>query len=102
MRGIAKVFVVGTLGLTVLLGAPAVSVAQRATLCECTCWYSGAGGKATSAEATFSTDGSCSIHNGRTWDCKDNAGALHKGRLAACKNIRPASRVSHRRLAPVG
>ncbi len=87
---IVKLFVVGTVGLAVLFGSSPVSVAQRATICGCTCWYSGASGKVASEEVTFTTDRSCSIHNGQTWDCKDNAGALHKGSLAACKNITPA------------
>jgi hypothetical protein len=85
MRAIVRGFVVGTVGLAVLVGSPAVSLAQRpptarVTLCECTCWYSGG-----SAEVTFTTDRSCSTYNRRTWNCKDKAGGLHKGELQACK-----------------
>ena len=82
-----KVFVVWTLGLAVLLGSSAVSLAgppptPLATFCWCTCWYSGAGGKTTGAEVTFTTDRSCSMYNGQTCYCngqtsysKYNAGA---------------------------
>ena len=43
MRGIVKVFVMWTLGLAVLFGTSAVSLAQlklaRGPQCTCTCWY---------------------------------------------------------------
>ena len=87
MRAIVKGFVIGTLGLAVLFGSTAVSSAGRlpiavATYCECTCWYSGG-----SVEVTFTTDQSCSIYERRTRNCKDKAGALHKGELRACKKV---------------
>ena len=48
MRAIVKVFVVGTLGLAVLFGSPAVSFAGPKLLrppgCQCTCWYADADG----------------------------------------------------------
>src|SRR5712692_2896863 len=100
MRGIVKVFLAGTLGLAVLIGSPAVSVAAPpipvATFCGCTCWYSGAGGKTTSMQATFTTDKSCSIYSGQTCYCdgqtcypKYNAGARYKGALYDCKRTLP-------------
>ena len=87
MRGIVRAFVVGTLGLAVLVGSPALSSAgtppiAAVTYCGCTCWYSGG-----SVEVTFTTDRSCSIYERRTRNCKDKAGALHKGELRACKKV---------------
>jgi hypothetical protein len=89
MREIVKPFVVGTLALAALFGSPALSSAgtpplRVVTYCECTCWYSGG-----SVEVTFTTDRSCSIYERRTRNCKDKAGALHKGELRACKNVPP-------------
>ncbi len=101
MRPIVKGFLIGALGLAVLFGVPAVSLAGPpptpvATFCECTCWYSGAGGKAASKGVTFTTDRSCSIYNGQTCYCdgqtcywKYNAGAWYKGELQACKKHIP-------------
>lgn len=100
MRAIVKVFVVGTLGLAVLFASPMPSLAAPpipvVTYCGCTCWYSGAGGKTTSMQATFTTDKSCSIYNGQTCYCdgqtcywKYNAGARYKGALYDCKRTLP-------------
>ena len=104
MRAIVKVFVVWTLGLTVLLGSAPVSSAAPpipvVTYCGCTCWYSGAGGKTQSKGVTFTTDRSCSIYNRQTWYCdgqrcywKYNAGAWYKGELIGCKNTLPMKQV---------
>ncbi len=98
---IVKVFVVWTLGLAVLFGSLAVSSAGRPPIpvvkyCGCTCWYTGAGGKTTSMQVTFTTDKSCSIYNRQTCYCdgqtcysKYNAGAWYKGELIGCKNTLP-------------
>jgi len=100
MRAIVKVFVVWTLGLTVLFGSPALSSAAppiaAVTYCGCTCWYSGAGGKTQSKGMTFTTDRSCSIYSGQTCYCDDqrcyreyNAAARYKGALYDCKSTPP-------------
>ena len=97
MRAIVKVFVVWTLGLTVLFGSAAVSSAAPptavVTYCGCTCWYSGAGGKTATKGVTFTSDKSCSVHSGRTCFCDDqtcylefNRQAMYKGALDDCKS----------------
>jgi len=98
---VAKVFVVGTMGLAVVFASPALSLAERpqipvVTYCGCTCWYSGAGGETQRKGVTFTTDKICSIYNGQTCYCdgqtcysKYNAGAQYKGELQACKEIAP-------------
>ena len=101
MRTIVKGFVVGTLGLAVLFGSPALSLAgplptPRVTFCGCTCWYWGAGGHTAHKGVTFTTDRSCSIYNRQTCYCdgqtcysKYNSGAGYKGELLDCKNTPP-------------
>jgi hypothetical protein len=111
---IVKGFVIGTLGLAVLFASPAVSLAERpqipiVTYCGCTCWYSGAGGKTTSMQVTFTTDKSCSIYNRQTCYCdgqtcypKYNAGARYKGELFGCKNTLPMKQAEPSANAPAG
>jgi hypothetical protein len=101
MRAMVRGFAVGTLGLAVLLGSPAVSSAgpppaARVTFCGCTCWYSGAGGKTQSKGVTFTTDQSCSIYNHQTCYCDDQTcyleaktGVRYKGALYECKRTLP-------------
>src|SRR5713226_2953204 len=85
-KRIGKVFMIWAVGIGVLFGSSAVSSAQVRRTCECTCRYSGAGGETTSEKVTFSSIHSCGMGDGQTWDCKDTAGTLHKGILAACKD----------------
>jgi hypothetical protein len=114
MREIVKVFVAWILGLAVLFGSAAVSSAGPllspiATFCGCTCWYSGAGGKTTSMQATFTTDKSCSIYSGQTCYCdgqtcypKYNAGARYKGALYDCKRTLPMKQAEPSAPVPPG
>lgn len=114
MREIVKLFVVWTLGLAVLFGSPGVGFAQRppisvAAYCECTCWYSGAGGNTTRMQVTFTTDKSCSIYSGQTCYCdgqtcypKYNAGARYKGALYDCKRTLPMKQAEPSAPVPPG
>jgi hypothetical protein len=98
---LVRVYVAGTLVLAVLLGWPAVSGAQRlplavVTFCECTCWYSGAGGKTANKRVTLTTDKSCNTYSGQTCYCDDTTcyaeyktTARYKGALAECKSVSP-------------
>ena len=112
-RRIVNVFVVWTLGLVVLFGSPALSVAAPptpvATFCGCTCWYSGAGGKTLSKGVSFTTDRSCSIYNGQTCFCNDqtcylkpDAGTRYKGAVTACKKTLPMKQAEPSANAPTG
>jgi hypothetical protein len=96
-----KLFMGWTLGLAVLLGWAAVGSGQRppipvVTYCGCTCWYSGAGGKTETKGVTFTSDKSCTVHNGRTCYCDDRTcfleyktGARYKGLVGNCKKVPP-------------
>ncbi len=96
MRGIVNVFVVWTLGLAVLFGSPAVSLAQpkiqRFTECKGTCWYAGARGYELGV-FTFRpekpNDTSCTFVAVDIYvPCKDNAGVVHPGTsFGDCKLI---------------
>ena len=85
MRGIVKGFVVWTLGLAVLFGSPAISLARlqilRHSECHCTCSYTDAQSKVHQGVFTFlpwPNPTSC-----KPWTvesivpCIDNAGQLH-------------------------
>lgn len=105
-RRIAKGLVVWTLGLAVLIGLRAVSLAGPpltpvATFCGCTCWYSGPGGKTQSKGVTFTTEKSCSVRNGQTCFCDDQTcylefkrEARYKGALYDCKRTLPSLKQS--------
>jgi hypothetical protein len=97
MRAIVKGFVVGTLGLAVLFGSPAVSLAQpklapRHAECQCRCSYAGAKRNELGV-ATFPASPNSTIC---VWDplnlpvqsCKDNAGKVHQvAGLLDCKVV---------------
>jgi len=114
MKANVKGVVASTLMLAALFGPPGVSSAGPppipvVTYCGCTCWYSGAGGKTTSMQATFTTDKSCSIYSGQTCYCdgqtcypKYNAGARYKGALYDCKRTLPMKQAEPSAPVPPG
>jgi hypothetical protein len=84
MRAITKVFVVGTLGLAVLVGSSAVSLAlpkdNRTRDCSCTCNANGH-----NSLLTFSLDGyDCELGNGQRCTGMNPDGTLSSGKLYNC------------------
>jgi len=89
MRAIVKVFVVGTLGLAMLVGTAAVSVALppefSTTHCKCFCGASSGSGK----ELTWAMTANC-MSNGK--DCKytvDGGKTFTPGKLSNCQKCLP-------------
>jgi hypothetical protein len=89
MRAIVKVFVVGTLGLAMLVGTAAVSVAlppeYNTTHCKCSCGASSGSVK----ELTWAMTTSC-MSNGK--DCRftmDGGKTFTPGKLRNCQKCLP-------------
>jgi hypothetical protein len=97
MGTIVRGFVVGTLGLAVLVGSPALSLAQpilrpRQAECQCPCWYVDDHGKGQKGVLTLPPRPNgpiCAYENpGHPIQCKDNAGKVHQGKSTFdCKFI---------------
>lgn len=89
MRAIVKVFVVGTLGLAMLVGTAAVSVAlppeYNTTHCKCTCGASSGSSK----ELTWEMTGSC-MSNGKNCNFTVDGGkTFTPGKLRNCQKCQP-------------
>lgn len=90
MRPIMKGFVVGTLGLAVLVGSYAISFAvpKGATaICRCTCTYRGDDGKMHSQITELNGNGLSCVINPQTNHCTgvESDGTLHgDGMLSNC------------------
>lgn len=89
MKAIVKVFVVGTLGLAMLVGTAAVSVALppefNTTHCKCFCGTSSGSGK----ELTWGMTTNC-MSNGK--DCSftvDGGKTFTPGKLSNCQKCEP-------------
>lgn len=89
MRAIVKVFVVGTLGLAMLVGTAAVSVALppefSTTHCKCSCMASSGSAK----ELTWAMTTNC-MSNGK--DCRftvDGGKTFTPGKLSNCQKCLP-------------
>ena len=85
MRAIVKGFVIGTLGLAVLIGSPAVSSAQpkpkipRHDECHCTCQYDPGKEEGVFTFWPSPNPTSCTLPAAQStvpW-CKDQAGIVH-------------------------
>src|SRR5213593_3417062 len=97
MREIAKVFVIGALGLVMLFGSSAVSSAaqpkiQRFSECQCTCSYTDAQGRAQQGRFNFFPQPNNTTCAYQAIDiyvpCYDNAGQSHPGiSFGSCKFI---------------
>jgi len=95
MREIAKVFVIGALGLVMLFGSSAVSSAaqpkiQRFSECQCTCSYTDAQGRAQQGRFNFFPQPNNTTCAYQAIDiyvpCYDSAGQVHPGTsFAGCK-----------------
>ena len=103
MRGIVKGFVVGTLGLVVLFGSPALGLAgvsapqlrpkiQKYSQCQCVCEYYNERRQLVPGVLTFlpqANNTSCTFTAIDIYvPCKDSAGVVHPGvRFTDCKLI---------------
>lgn len=92
MRAIVKGFVVGTLGLAVLVGSPGISLARqkkpiKAKMgCTCSCQYIDSKGAAHISGGVWLDDGNdgknCQFFASRTWDCYNPEAGVVSGHLA--------------------
>jgi len=89
MRGIVKGFVIGTLGLAVLVGTAAVSFAvpkKTMNVCTCKCAYVGSPQGMDIGSTAFLTAGSCDSPPSGQVECLDSNGKPHTGSIyGTCK-----------------
>ena len=82
MRGIVKGFVVGTLGLAVLVGSPGPSFARpkkTLNLCVCKCSYVASPQDVATGSTAVLTAGSCDSVSHQAADCLDSNGKSWSG-----------------------
>jgi hypothetical protein len=87
MRAIVKTAVLWVVGLTLLLGLPAIGSAEPnfvagKTYCGCTCVYSDSTGSGT-GDLYWEKVGACSLANNRNCSYTNGSGT-HRGRLTQC------------------
>lgn len=89
MRAIVKLFVVGTLGLAMLVGTAAVSVAlppeYNTTHCKCFCGTSSGTGK----ELTWAMTTSCMSNGKQCTFTLDGGKTFTPGKLSNCQKCQP-------------